>query len=131
MRGTRSEAMIPKVSHRNAPFPLMKRDRRRRESQLLEREYHQLVAQLGRTATPAQQALCERAAMLRVHLAQLDARAFAGGGIPEDELERYGVLTSTLMRVLSRLGLKGPEPKAPSLQEYLASKRAKAAETAA
>jgi hypothetical protein len=111
--------MIPKVSHRSAPFPLMKRDRRRRESQLLEREYHQLVAQLGGTATPAQQALCERAAMLRVHLAQLDARAFAGGGIPEDELERYGVLTSTLMRVLSRLGLKPAATKPQTALDYL------------
>ena len=54
----------------------------------------------------------------------MDGRALEVGGMTERDSRQYLAWSNSLTRTLRELGLKAAAPKAPSLQDYLASKAA-------
>jgi hypothetical protein len=65
--------------------------------------------------------LIERAAWLTLHVAQLDAKATATGGMTDHAARQYLAWSNSLTRTLRELGLKGPVERAQTLAEVIAS----------
>jgi len=66
--------------------------------------------------SPQQRMLTERATWLHLRLQSMEAEYLDGAGLDATE---YTMLTSTLVRVLSRLGTHRIAQRVPNLREYL------------
>ena len=117
---------MPVLGPYSAPPTLAKLDQRTREARLMRRVRADLTQHCGGSPSATQRALIERAVMLTLRVAQLDARPALN---PHDARTYLGWV-NTLARVMQALGVGGSdteaaEPAPPSLHEYL-SQRAEA-----
>ncbi len=64
--------------------------------------------------------MIERAAWLSLHVAQLDAKAAAGGALTDHDHRAYLAWSNTLTKLLRHLGMTGAADKPRGLQEHLA-----------
>jgi len=119
------------------PTALAKLDGRTREAALLRTTREALVAHVGGQPSAVQSVLIERAAILALRLAVMDAKA-PGGALTERDAREYLCWHNAYVRTLRELGIKGVPERGPTLAEVLASmpvsghvKPARAGETAA
>lgn len=87
------------------------------EGRLIKGARADLIAQVGGQPSPAQRIVIERAVMLTVQLARMDAKALAGGAMSDHATREYLAWSNTLTRLLARLGLKGQPPKPRTIAE--------------
>jgi hypothetical protein len=78
-----------------------------------------LTAHVGGAPSVAQIVLIDRAVMLTLRLAQLDADMAAGCAVDD---ERHLAYSNSLSRIMTRLGLKSAPVPPPSLAEYMAAR---------
>jgi hypothetical protein len=81
-----------------------------------------LVKHVGGSPSATQRALIERAVMLTVQLARMDAKALEDGVMSGHATREYLAWSNTLTRTLKTLGMKGPPPKVPTLAEIRGDK---------
>jgi hypothetical protein len=109
------------IDARNRPLALAKLDQRTKEARLLRETVGDLTRHVGGHPSATQRALIERAAWLTLHVAQLDAKAAATGGMTDHSARQYLAWSNSLTRTLRELGLKGPAERAPTLAEVIAA----------
>jgi hypothetical protein len=114
-------AFTAEIGARNRPLALAKLDQRTREARLLRETVRDLTRHVGGHPSATQRALIERAAWLTLHVAQLDAKAAATGGMTDHAARQYLAWSNSLTRTLRELGLKGPAERAPTLAEVIAT----------
>jgi hypothetical protein len=103
-------------------------DGRTKAARFLRETRRQLTAHVGGTPSATQSVLIERAAMLRLHLAQLDEKALAAGGsLTDHDSRQYLAWSNSLDRAMRTLGIHGAPAPAPSLAAYLAARAQSAA----
>ena len=102
------------------PSVLAKLDGRTREARLLAKVRADLTTHLGGQPSATQRWMIERAAWLSLHVAQLDAKATAGGALTDHDHRTYLAWSNTLTKLLRHLGMEGATAKPRSLQEHLA-----------
>jgi hypothetical protein len=100
---------------------LAKLDQRTKEARLLRATVRDLTRHVGGHPSATQRALIERAAWLTLHVAQLDAKATATGGMTDHSARQYLAWSNSLTRTLRQLGLKGAAERAPTLAEVIAA----------
>ncbi len=93
---------------------------RSKEGRLLRTVRAELTAHVG-TPSATQRILIERAAVLSLQIAMLDAKHADGGLTPHDQRE-YLAWTNALTRLMRQIGLKGAAQRGPTLREHLAAK---------
>ena len=96
-------------------------DGRTREARFLAQTRQELTAHLGGKPSATQSVLIERAAMLRLHLAQLDEKALRAGNLTDHDHRHYLAWSNSLDRALRHLGLTGAEAKPITLADILAT----------
>lgn len=102
---------------------LSQMDGRTREARFLRETRKLLIAHLGGKPSATQAVLIERAAMLRLHLAQLDEKAFReGSSLTGFDQRQYLAWSNSLDRAMRTLGLQGTRERAPDLATYVAQK---------
>jgi hypothetical protein len=101
------------------PAALAKLDQRTREARIMREARAELTAHVGGTPTATQKALIDRAAMLTLHLARMDAKAIESGELSGHASRQYLAWSNTLTRTLARLGLEGAPAPRMSLMERL------------
>ena len=85
----------------------------------------ELLKHVGSTPSATQKALVDRASWLSLHVAMLDAKAIAAGGMPTDlDSRQYLAWSNTLTRTLTAIGLKSAAQAPKSLQQHLAERQA-------
>jgi hypothetical protein len=102
-------------------------DGRCAEARLLRKTRAGFVAHLGGKPSATQAALIDRASMLTVHLARMDAKARETGEFSDHAGRQYLAWSSALARLVRQLGMDAaPTPKPPALtpREILAAERA-------
>jgi hypothetical protein len=100
-------------------------DLRTKHGRLLRSVRAELLAHVGANPSATQKALIDRAAWLSLHVAMLDAKAIAAGGMPtEHDSRQYLAWSNTLTRTLSAIGLKsaGQQSQRLTLHEHLAQR---------
>lgn len=95
---------------------------RSREGRMIKGTRSDLIAQVGGEPSPAQRIMIERATMLTVQLARMDAKSLADSAMSEHATREYLAWSNTLTRLLGRLGLKNTPPKARTLAEIRGGK---------
>ena len=117
---------MPKLGVYSKEIVLARPDGRTREARLLKQMRAALFAHLGGEArlTPPRRALVERAAMLQLRLATLDAKILDGGFTDHDS-RAYLAWNNSLVRLLGQLGLEPAASKQPA--DPMATLRAYAA----
>jgi hypothetical protein len=110
---------MPSIGPYSRPAVLAKLDGRTREAHLLRRVRAELVAHVGGNPSATQTALIERAAMLTLHVAMLDARMLKTGSMSEHDSKTYLAWSGSLSRALRDLGLKGAAAAPPTLADIL------------
>lgn len=95
-------------------------DMRSKEGRVLRNVRGELTAHVG-SPSATQRILIERAAVLSLQIAMLDAKHANGGLTPHDQRE-YLAWTNALTRLMRQLGLKGAADRAPSLRDHLATR---------
>lgn len=95
-------------------------DMRSKEGRVLRKVRAELSAHVGNPSA-TQRILIERAAVLSLQIAMLDAKHAAGGLTPHDA-GQYLAWTNALTRLMRQLGLKGAAERAPSLRDHLAAR---------
>jgi hypothetical protein len=83
-----------------------------------------LIKHVGGTPSTTQRVLIERAVMLTVQLARMDAKSLSEGAMSGHATAEYLAWSNTLTRTMKALGIKGASERTPSLQDYLAAKNA-------
>ena len=86
-----------------------------------------LVRHVGGKPTTAQRVLIERACMLQLQLARMDAKALETGAMSAHASREYLAWCNSLRRCMAELGMKGEPPPAPTLADIMASIRPVAA----
>ena len=76
-----------------------------------------LLRHVGDAPSATQRALVERAVMLSVQLARMDAKALRDGAMSDHASREYLAWSNTLTRTMKALGLKGAPPKPKTLAE--------------
>lgn len=106
---------MPKLGVYSKEIVLARPDGRTREARLLKQMRAALVAHLGGEGrlTPPRRALVERAAMLQLRLAILDAKILDGGFTDHDS-RAYLAWNNSLARLLGQLGLEPAASKQPA-----------------
>ena len=104
-------------------------DGRRREARLMREVRDELIQHCGGRPSTVQRKLCERAAVLALRLAMMDAKA-PDGSLTERDAREYLCWHNAYVRTLRELGLKGAEEKPPTLAELLATMPASTSHTA-
>ncbi len=79
----------------------------------------ELTAHLGGRPSATQRVLIDRAAMLTLQIAMMDARQASCGLSPRDSRE-YLAWTNTLTRLMRQLGMKGLAERPRSLADHIA-----------
>lgn len=105
------------------PAALAQMDGRSRKAQLLARVRRELTEHCGGQPSAVQRAIIERVAWLTLHVAQLDAKAAAGGGLTQHDSNSYLAWSNSLDRALRGLGRKGAAAPERSLADHLAARR--------
>ncbi len=95
---------------------------RSKEGLLLRKVRAELTAHVG-TPSATQRIMIERAAVLSLQIAMLDAKHAAGGLTSHDQRE-YLAWTNALTRLMRHLGQKGAAERAPTLRDHLAARAA-------
>lgn len=112
---------MPKNSGRVGPYSkpnaLAALDGRRREAKLIAQTRSELVAHVGGKPNAIQRRLIERAAVLALRLALMDARA-PDGNMSEKDTREYLAWSNSYVRTLRELG-PASMPTPPSLRDYL------------
>lgn len=112
---------MKRVGPYSRPPALASIDMRSREGLLLRRIRGELTAHVGGRPSATQSVLIERAALLNLQIAMLDAKHAAGGLSSHDQRE-YLAWTNALTRLMRQLGLKGAAERGPSLRDHLAQR---------
>jgi hypothetical protein len=118
--------MSPSILGRK-PAKVPSKDGRSADAVLLRRTKAALVTHTGGKPSATQRALIDRAAMLTLHLARMDARATDEGGLSDHASREYLAWSNTLTRTLRTLGLEAvppPPPRVRTVQEIIAEQRA-------
>jgi hypothetical protein len=97
---------------------------RTREGKLIRDIRDGLIRHVGGAPSATQRALIERAVMLTVQLARMDAKALADGAMTEHASREYLAWSNTLTRTMKVLGLEGVAEKPTSLSDYISSRAA-------
>jgi len=79
-----------------------------------------LIKHVGGAPSAPARALIERAVMLTVQLARMDAKALRDGAMSEHASREYLAWSNTLTRTMKALGLKAAPAKPPTLAEVRA-----------
>ena len=106
------------------PHRLLKLDGRTKEARLMAAARAELVQHVGGNPSSVQARLIERAARLTLYIELMDARALGSGGMTERDSRQYLAWTNSLRLTLRELGIKAAATRAPTLNEYLASRSA-------
>jgi hypothetical protein len=88
-----------------------------REGKFLAGVRADLMRHVGGSPSITQRVLIERAAMLTLQLARMDAKALKAGAMSEHASREYLAWSNTLTRTLAALGMRGEPPPTPSLAD--------------
>jgi hypothetical protein len=106
----------------------MRLDGRSWEYRLLEKTKAELRAHVGPKPSITQLAMIEETAWLKVHLAQMHAKAQSGELMSDHAARQYLAWANSLGRMMSRLGLKGADhEEVMSPLDYMAQRAGRAA----
>jgi hypothetical protein len=100
---------------------LWKLDGRTREAALMRRVRGELIAHCGGRPTVVQNALIERAVILSLRVAQIDAKLVAGETLTLHDSNAALAWNNSLRRTLVALGVQEKAAPQPTLQETLAA----------
>ena len=78
-----------------------------------------LVEHVGGKPSATQRTLIDRAALLSLHMMQLDTKALQGSGMTAHDQRTYLAFSNTLSRLMRQLGTNGAKVTPPSLAQYL------------
>jgi hypothetical protein len=120
-------------SAKNAPathqgcssVPYRLRDGRTRDARLVRDTRRRLIEHVGGNPTGPQRLLIERAAMLALRCAQMDADLAAGRAVDD---ERYLAATGALARIMARLGMRAAASRRDTVADYFAARLARRGE---
>lgn len=107
----------------SGPASLSKMDGRSREARLIRDTRKALVEHVGGTPSAVQRSLIERAAVLTLQVAMLDAKQ-AQDGMTERDGRQYLAWCNTLTRLLRQLGMHGAATRPKTIAEYVAGRAA-------
>src|SRR5205823_2217501 len=125
-------AVMERAKHRGAhqvgpysrPHMLAKLDGRTREAALLRSVREELTAYVGGRPNPLQRALIERAAVLSLRVAQIDAKILGGEELGRHDNNQALAWNNALRRTLVELGVNqleaAPAASASSLADVMA-----------
>ena len=102
---------------------LAKLDRRTRQSRLMETTRAELTEHVGGKPSVTQRALIDRAAVLALRLAMMDAQTGPDGAMSEKNAREYLCWHNAYVRTLASLGAQSAAPPVQSLAEYISSRR--------
>lgn len=108
------------------PHSLAKLDGRRREAKLMQETIRELTEHVGGSPSVVQRRLIQRAAVLALRLAMMDAKA-PDGSLSEKDAREYLCWNNAYIRTLSTLGIVSVPKPQPSVRERLAEIHARAA----
>ena len=108
------------------PSKVPTQDGRSPDAVLLRRTKAAFIAHVGGKPSATQRALVDRAAMLTLHLARLDAKAMQAGGFTDHDSRTYLAWSNSLRRTLAALGMKPAASPARTLTDHLATRQAAA-----
>ena len=100
-------------------------DGRLRGSRFMRQLIRELTTHCGGHPSAVQRRIIQRAAVLHLHLALLDAKTGPDGSMSEAIARQYLAWNNAYVRTLNALGLKAAKPTA-SLTDYLAVRHADA-----
>jgi len=119
---------VPKNPPAFSPKTGAKLDGRTKTARMLTATRRGLLEHIGGKASVTQAGMIDRAAWLTLRLAQYDARTAKGETLTREETACYASLSSSLARILDRLGTQpAPPPKPKTLADHLAERRGQAA----
>lgn len=113
-------ATNPAIGPYSRPVALAKLDGRTREAALMRRVRAELTAHCGGNPNAVQRALIERAAILSLRVAQLDAKIVAGEALTLHDSNFALAWNNALRRTLAALGLEpstAARPSGPTLAD--------------
>ena len=91
-----------------------------RDGAMYRRVVRQLVAHVGGHPSHTQELLIARIAWLQVHLARIDERAMADGGLSSHATREYLAWSNAIARHICRLGLHGTPERPVTLADIQA-----------
>jgi hypothetical protein len=103
----------------SGPRAIATLDGRCREAKLMAREIAELTVHVGGDPSAVQKRLIQRAAVLALRLALLDARSTGQAGMSEKDAREYLAWHNSYTRTLAQLGLKAA--RVPTLAETAAA----------
>lgn len=119
----RKSKNMKRIGPYSNPDRLAKLDGRRREARQIREAIADLTRHVGGRPSPVQRRLIERAAVLALRLALMDAKS-PDGSLSEKDAREYLCWNNSYVRTLRQLGLKGAAPAAPTLADHIASRAA-------
>jgi hypothetical protein len=115
-------AGMPKLRPYSRPTAYAKIDGRTWQGRLLEESRQDFTRHVGGDPSVVQRHLIERAAMLTLHMAQIDRRTAEGHAMTEHDSRTYLAWSNSLTRTLAHLGLTKADETVPTLSDYLAER---------
>lgn len=109
--------MTTVVGPYSRPKAISKLDGRSRPARLMRKVRAELIAHLGGRPSTTQLMLVEQVVQLRLRMALMDEKFAITGEQTLHDSATYLAWSGSLARLLRHLGMKGPAPKAPSLDE--------------
>jgi hypothetical protein len=97
------------------PAKVPSKDGRSADAVLLRRARTELTTHIGGKPSATQKALIDRAAMLTLHIARMDAKAIEAGDFSDHASRQYLAWSNTLTRTLRTLGLEATPPPQPKM----------------
>jgi hypothetical protein len=113
------------------PLALRKLDGRTREAALMRRVRAELTAHVGGKPNFPQRVLIERAAVLALRIAQIEAKIVAGEMLTQHDNNYAIAWHNAYRRTIAAIGLEPAAAKPPSLEDHLAALAARQKERAA
>src|SRR5438105_14864700 len=110
---------VRRITPNSQPHTIAKLDGRTREAILMRRVRVELTAHCGHTPSATQRLLIERAVMLSLKVAQIDAMILEGYPLTGHDNVHALAWNNALRRTLEALG-KPAAQRTPSLSEYFA-----------
>lgn len=119
---------VRQVSPYSRPNRLRNLDGRTIEGRKLRTVRDELIAHVGGEPSAVQLAMIDRAAMLSLHVAQLDAKINKAGGVfTEHDSRTYLAWSNSLRIILRDLGIEAAPARVLTPNEHFARKNAAAA----